>query len=303
MMNMEIKGYGRMANENYFELKTQTAPLPYISSRIGNWENPSSWNNGTLLFTPVSTRVINGSVEKLNWTLVKTSSKITITNSNVSLLGLFVESDELNVDNDHGLTITQIINLQGSIDLRRESQLVQTTDRDFVNTTTGFVERDQQGTGVTFDYNYWSSLVSITADNNLNNGYTLDSVLKDGTLVNNPRDLNWTNRNISDGSIENATNAATISGRWLFKYGNLTSSTYANWQYVGPNGTMNPDEGFTMKGTGAIGDQNYVFKGKPNNGDIDLPLNVGNDYLTGNPYPSALDANEFIADNPNLNGT
>jgi hypothetical protein len=297
------KGYGRMANENYFELKTQTAPLPYISTGIGNWENPSSWNNGTLLFTPGSTRVINGSVEKINWNIVKTNSEITITNSDVTLLGLFVESDELNVDNDHGLTITHILNLQGSIDLKGESQLVQTTDSDFVNTTTGFVERDQQGTGVTFDYNYWSSPVSITADNNLNNGYTLDSVLKDGTLVNNPRDLNWTNRNINDGSIGNATNAATISGKWLYKYGNLTSSTYANWQYVGPNGTMNSGEGFTMKGTGAIGDQNYVFKGKPNNGDIDLPINVGNDYLIGNPYPSALDANEFIADNPNLNGT
>jgi hypothetical protein len=297
------KGYGRMANENYFELKTQTAPLPYVSSGTGNWENPSSWNNGILLFTPGSNRVINGSVEEINWNIVKTTTEITIANSNVTLLGLFVESSQLNVDNDHGLTITHILDLQGSIDLKGASQLVQTTNSDLITTTTGFIERDQQGTGNTYNYNYWSSPVSITLDNNINNGYTLGNVMKDGTLVDHPRDLNWTNRNISNGSIGDATNAATISGKWLYKYGNLASGTYSNWQYSGPNAAMNAGEGYTMKGTGSITDQNYIFKGKPNNGDIDLPINLGNDYLIGNPYASSLDANEFLADNPNLNGT
>lgn len=59
-----------------------------------------------------------------------------------------------------------------------------------------------------------------------------------------------------------------------------------------------------MKGTGAsTSDQNYVFVGKPNNGDIDLTVFDGNIYLVGNPYPSALDAHEFINDNPDLDGT
>ena len=43
--------------------------------------------------------------------------------------------------------------------------------------------------------------------------------------------------------------------------------------------------------------QNFVFKGKPHNGDIELPITNGNDYLVGNPYPSALDADQFILDN------
>src|SRR5210317_2180002 len=51
-------------------------------------------------------------------------------------------------------------------------------------------------------------------------------------------------------------------------------------------------------GTGSIlTDQNYVFSGKPNNGDIDLTLSAGNDYLVGNPYASAIDAYKFINDN------
>ncbi|MFT5217035.1 MAG: hypothetical protein ACI83H_002168 [Glaciecola sp.] len=39
-------------------------------------------------------------------------------------------------------------------------------------------------------------------------------------------------------------------------------------------------------GSGAISyNQNYVFSGKLNNGDIDLSITTGNDYLVGNPYP------------------
>ncbi|MFT4838319.1 MAG: hypothetical protein ACI9V9_000225 [Oleispira sp.] len=297
------EGYGRMANENYFELRTQSAPLPYKSIGAGDWENTSSWENGSVLYTPGSTRVINGAVEKINWNIVKTNNDVTITNSDITLLGLLVESNEMNVDNDHGLTITHVLDLQGSIDLKGESQLIQTTDSDLLSTTTGFIERDQQGTGVTYDYNYWSSPVSITNNNTANNGYTLAESLKDGTLVDNPRDLNWTTTSVTNGTAGDATTAATLSGRWLYKYGNLTSGVYANWQYVGPNGAMTAGEGFTMKGTGATGEQNYAFVGKPNNGDIDLPINSGNDYLIGNPYPSALDAHEFITDNPNLDGT
>ena len=56
-----------------------------------------------------------------------------------------------------------------------------------------------------------------------------------------------------------------------------------------------------MKGTGgtaAINSlQNYVFVGKPNNGNITLALPPDQTYLIGNPYPSALDANKFIRDN------
>ncbi|MDF1518669.1 MAG: T9SS type A sorting domain-containing protein, partial [Lutibacter sp.] len=43
--------------------------------------------------------------------------------------------------------------------------------------------------------------------------------------------------------------------------------------------------------------QNYVFKGKPNNGDFTLQIDAGNSRLIGNPYPSAMDADEFIKDN------
>lgn len=43
--------------------------------------------------------------------------------------------------------------------------------------------------------------------------------------------------------------------------------------------------------------QNYVFKGKPNSGTINRSIAANQVYLIGNPYPSALDANQFIRDN------
>jgi trimeric autotransporter adhesin len=61
-----------------------------------------------------------------------------------------------------------------------------------------------------------------------------------------------------------------------------------------------------MKGSGAEGTiQNYTFVGKPNNGLIDSNTVAADQLLlTGNPYPSALDATAFINDNINsIDGT
>jgi hypothetical protein len=43
--------------------------------------------------------------------------------------------------------------------------------------------------------------------------------------------------------------------------------------------------------------QNYTFVGKPNNGTISIPIAANNLNLCGNPYASALDADDFIFDN------
>ena len=55
-------------------------------------------------------------------------------------------------------------------------------------------------------------------------------------------------------------------------------------------------------GSAAIEDpQNYTFKGLPNNGSILMdPMSAAGDgviYLIGNPYPSAINADQFIRDN------
>jgi len=139
---------------------------------------------------------------------------------------------------------------------------------------------------------------SISGTNN--NAFNLsNNILKNGTVAASPNNITFLNTGY-DGSVL-GTNIS-IAEYWIWKYANATSNTYALWQFVGSLNDISVGEGFTMKGVESSGTsftskQNYVFDGKPNNGDITLPIFSGSDYLVGNPYPSAIDANEFIYDN------
>ncbi len=95
--------------------------------------------------------------------------------------------------------------------------------------------------------------------------------------------------------------ALKVSRYWLWKF-NGASDDYDAWIQINENTPLLPGEGYTMKGS--LGDvtvvtnQNYTFRGRPNNGDItNLTLTAGNDRLVGNPYPSAIDVVKFIEDN------
>nr|WP_321222510.1 T9SS type A sorting domain-containing protein [uncultured Psychroserpens sp.] len=86
-----------------------------------------------------------------------------------------------------------------------------------------------------------------------------------------------------------------------YPVGSTPEEGYAQWRDLSESDILNTGLSFTMKGSGA-GDpvldvQNYVFVGKPNNALISTPLTIGNQALVGNPYPSAIDANQFIRDN------
>ena len=296
---------GSLIQPDNFSINEQTAPLPYITGNDGNWNNDNSWINGDVNFVPGSIRVINGVNKAITWNIVVVNDDLVVTNKNYKFLGLEVSSSgKLTMSNNRGLIISHILTLDGFIDLQGESQLVQENNSDLTPSTKGKIEIDQQGTSNKFDYNYWTSPVSIITNGVNNNGFNITDVLKDGTLINNPRDITFTGTGVRDGAPGTASVAATISGRWLYKYGNTTSNTYANWEYAGPTGNQLAGEGWTMKGTGASGStQNYIFVGKPNNGDINLDIDNGNDYLVGNPYPSAIDAHDFISDNPDTDGT
>src|SRR5690606_24644433 len=78
-------------------------------------------------------------------------------------------------------------------------------------------------------------------------------------------------------------------------------NVYGDWARVTPETTFNVGEGYTMKGTSGevewADTQNYTFVGIPNNGDISLNINPEQSYLIGNPYPSSIDADQFIRDN------
>ena len=193
---------------------------------------------------------------------------------------------------DNSLQVTDNLKLDGKIDLEGEAQLLQDLGSTLDPSSSGTLERDQQGTADKYTYNYWSSPVGVPNNSTNNNPYKLPDVIK--------------NIGFLTSGYDGTASPLRIADYWIWKFSNKTSGDYSQWQHVRSTGTMLIGEGFTMKGpgTGTIPAlQNYVFEGKPNNGDINLTISSGNDYLVGNPYPSALDADQFINDNYNVDGT
>ncbi len=302
------------ALRNLDTVDRQTAPLPYKSNANGDWSTSATWLNNTVQTIPNSLSIIDG-VTPIDWNIVETNHNIKINKDNVlgrerAVLGLMVNSNKLTVDGSNadtptgnGLTVTHYLKLNGSIDLNGESQLVQTLGSDFDVTSSGTLEKDQQGTADKFTYNYWSSPVGISNTTTNNNSYKLPNVLRDATNESSPITMTF----LTSGYNGASGTPIKIADYWIWKFANQADGNYSAWQHVRSTGNMLAGEGFTMKGpgTGLITDlQNYAFVGKPNNGNINLTINAGNDYLVGNPYPSAIDANKFILDNgPTIAGT
>ncbi|MEO1031012.1 MAG: choice-of-anchor D domain-containing protein [Bacteroidota bacterium] len=302
------------ALRNLNTVDRQTAPLPYQSTQDGNWDTSATWTNGDIQTIPGAASIVDASVT-VDWNIVRTSHNITMDNSslpsgkndNREVLALYVDANELTLSGDNAtdtgnaLTVSHYLSLTGKIDLEGESQLIQENDSDLLVATNGELERDQQGTADTYTYNIWSSPVGATDTATNNYSYTIPQVIMDGSDASNPQPINFIG-----GYDGTNTSPIGIAFHWLWKFSNSTSGDYSSWQHVRRTGLMSPGEGFTMKGPGTgdiLDEQNYVFSGKPNNGDITLNINSGNSYLLGNPYSSAIDAVEFINDNPNLSGT
>ena len=304
--------------KNVITIQENTAPLPYISNSNGVWTDRNTWKlptiyNGQTLTNrdvwdaPNSKGIDNST--PIDWNIARISKNIYSGGNNITLLGLLSESDQLTITGDNadksgqGLTISHYLKLDGIIDLNGESQLVQTQGSILDETSSGYIERDQQGKRNSFVYNYWSSPVSKQRAVN-NASYDVKSVLMDGTTASNPQTITFDNQYwIADWG---RTSPITISTYWLWGYSPAEANNYSEWDHIFEDGPLKTGEGFTMKGTDGTAsisaEQNYTFRGKPHNGDIVLPnIAEGQNYLIGNPYPSAIDANKFILDNLNAN--
>ncbi len=259
----------------------QNAPLPFIttSSCNGSWSDTNNWEHGDIW-----------DVTNLQSTcaIVQIKGNIQLS-TNLNTVGLFIDNgSKLNMLNDSGLFNSWYLKLDGEIDLEGESQLIQSGDSTLDPSSSGTLEKDQQGTADTYTYNYWSSPVGFSNSTTNNNSYKVTDV--------------FTNVNFLTTGYNGSPSPVGISDYWIWKFSNQESDNYSKWQHVRSTNSLLVGEGFTMKGpgTGPISmDQNYILSGKPNNGTIQLNINNGNDYLVGNPYPSAIDAEQFILDNGN----
>ncbi|GAA3619243.1 LamG-like jellyroll fold domain-containing protein [Flavivirga jejuensis] len=282
---------------NFKDIHLQTAPLPYETVTDGDWSQSATWLHGDVWD-------ITNNGTNIDWSIVHVKNNITTSNSH-ELAGLLVDANsKLEINNDTYLQNSWYLKLDGFIDLVGECQLIQTATSTLVTGSNGKLERDQQGTENLYTYNCWSSPVHANNPDTAIDGnetYTVASVLFDGTNLLNPLAINF----VGGYNGSNLSTPISIANYWILKFDNRISNYY-QWQRILSTGTLKVGEGYTMKGPGfgsISNDQNYVFTGKPNNGTIILPINAGNEYLVGNPYPSAIDAVEFLNDNPHLDGT
>jgi hypothetical protein len=212
------------------------------------------------------------------------------------------------------------INLQTAnnfIYLRNEGQLLQGRVGANTNNGLGRISIFQEGTSGHFAYNYWCAPVGSTT---ALAGPPVTNIGDFGiTMAHRP-----TTNTVSTAAVASAfndhngtANPLKISSRWIYTYD--PGTTYSAWDYVGGASTIPPGRGFSMKGTNAAGAfadavnpgestpnnnvagtaQRYDFRGRANSGDISIPVLAGQETLTGNPYPSAIDLKAFLADPTN----
>lgn len=213
---------------------------------------------------------------------------------------IFVDGDGFNdaVANTAPLYVTEDINLRdanSTIYLRDEAQIIQ--DNDIKNSGLGRLSVYQEGTVHNYAYNYWCSPVgNVSANSSTNRDFIPNQNIYDV--------VDLTNSNLAGYATTgyNGTSSPlNIEDYWLWKYN--PAVLYADWVFVGEGGSVGSGYGFTMKGT--IGStptagQQYDFRGKPNTGNITTAIEAGLETLIGNPYPSALDARDFIYDTNNV---
>jgi hypothetical protein len=275
---------------NHKNIYVQQAPMPFLTERTGDF--------ATAVNSP--TKEIRGmDIMDQNWSIVKVQHDITETSNNIDL-GMLVDSGKtILINNDNKTQNDWYLKLDGKIDLVGKSQLVQTTESDLDVTSSGSIERDQQGQSNLYNYNYWSAPVSPINTTANNTNYNITGVMKDGTNPSAPANINWISG--YDGA---PTSPISLARYWIYTFDNYANA-YSNWNQILETAPIRVGQGFTLKGSGASGAQNYVFTGKPNNGLINTnSVGVDQLLLTGNPYPSALDADAFISDNSSsIDGT
>ncbi|SFC93605.1 Por secretion system C-terminal sorting domain-containing protein [Algibacter pectinivorans] len=286
---------------NITTVQEQTAPMPYESVSDGNWTDESTWLHGDVWD-------IEDTATNKDWSIVHIKHDVNADHS-VKNLGLFIDENKtLEVAPDNEVNNSWYLELNGTLNLLGDSQLVQGTSSDLVTSAQGNILRRQEGTASPFRYNYWSSPVGSPLETNVTTAFTDN---EEG--VNNPNNTSFMLNTIKDdrGTLFSFTNTyneiGKISTYWLYTYQNGLS--YWNWTALSPSTPLQPGIGYTQKGTGNGGaEQQYIFDGKPNNGtilvevdDVGGPGSVSDvsrtGYLLGNPYPSAIDIHKFIDDN------
>jgi hypothetical protein len=160
--------------------------------------------------------------------------------------------------------------------------------------------------GGVFNMENSASLIQI---NNVANTGVIS--MKRNAVTDSALDYVYWSTPVAGFSLNNVTPSSTIRYRWEPTVARAYPSNFGNW--IAASGAMTTGRGYIIRGSSGIS----TFTGNPNNGNITTPitrgtytganyagptatpvtLNDDNLNLIGNPYPSAISADAFLAAN------
>ncbi|QNK77056.1 choice-of-anchor D domain-containing protein [Winogradskyella sp. PAMC22761] len=279
-------------NTNYTGQQSATLNVIDSSSLNGYQYYCQLRENSATCFTAsnaVKLEVFVSEWDGTNWSTIPTIDSAVILNGNydTSIQGSF-SACRLIINSGKTLTITDNeyaevyynVTNNGTFNIETNGSLIQI---DNTNTNTGNISMERTTSIRKLDYVYWSSPVE---------GF-----------------------NTNDVSPDSPTNK-------IYKWNPTTTNTngsQGNWESAA-NNTMDPGVGYIIRGPDAFGttltDYTATFNnGIPLNGTYNVPISRGtnptyddsdaiddNWNLLGNPYPSAISAEDFLLTNTNLNG-
>ena len=208
------------------------------------------------------------------------------------------------------LFVTQEIGMDGTPDqdggnlyLREEGQLIQ-GDNNSANSGDGIVSIYQENTRNAWDYHMWTSPVGDPSNldrtdipgNAGNSRFYMNSDYGGGIyrVIDELESAPAAFTGGYDGSVNPGT-SLTLSTTWLYKY--IATQGYNGWKKVDAANPLLPGEGFSMKGVGngtTPTSTAFDFRGRPNNGTIEVDVKKGQRTLVGNPYPSAMNLSYYL---------
>ncbi|WP_431133389.1 lamin tail domain-containing protein [Psychroserpens mesophilus] len=247
-----------------------------IKTQSTSWVSPGNWSNGTPDINTIATIDFNYD---------------TSTHGDISACSLTINSGTLNIRNGGYVEINYDLTVNSTLDIETEGSLVMIDDTGIV-TNNGTTNVRKTTTDMeTYDYTYWSSPVDYSIS-----GTSIQTVLG-GFFTTKIYSFNTSlffDVQDPDG-VPGADGFDDNQDSWTNHYG-----------------FMEPGIGYAAMSNGVgVHQRNITFNGTLNTGTIPVSVALSQNNaatnddwnLLGNPYPSAISADDFVAHNTNLDGT